>query len=236
MLVNTIAFYARPMRWWRRRVGQRQRIRGAVVRHDLLLLPSAIINVQSFGTAQVRISRRYLHPTAPVNAQSFGFNQIQLANRTYLGPTAVSNASAFGAHKFKKRVMATAYANASAFGANTIAVAEKKFSYANTLGTGNRTGTITVAWRRLGWRRHGIAACQWVFIERVLVEQRKRRHSYVRLRQREGHQAGALETEQFVHPWHLQVAGLARWDELQRHWRDVYPRWHHRPNPYEPHR
>jgi hypothetical protein len=145
MLVNTIAFYARPVRPLAPPVlVNANTFGGAVVRHDLLLGSTAVINAQSFGTAQVRISRRYLQPTAPANAQSFGINQIQLADRTYLGLTTVTSASAFGAHKFKKQVTATAYANAAAFGAHTIAAAEKKFSYANTLGTDNRTGTITV--------------------------------------------------------------------------------------------
>lgn len=145
MLVNTLAFYARPVRPLAPPALVNANIfGGAVVRHDLLLGSTAVINAQSFGTAQVRISRRYLQPTAPANAQSFGFSQIQLANRTYLIPTAVTNVGAFGSHKFRKRVTATVYANAALFGAHTIAVAEKKFSYANTLGSGNRTGTITV--------------------------------------------------------------------------------------------
>ena len=44
----------------------------------------------------------------------------------------------------RKSSLHTAVSNVSTFGAHTIASAEKKFSYSNTLGSGNRTGSITV--------------------------------------------------------------------------------------------
>src|SRR5689334_23054911 len=101
MLVNTIAFYARPVHPLTPAALVNANAFGApVIRHDLLLFPSAVDNGQSFGAVEVRVSRRYLQVAALVNAPSFGDNQVQLANRIYLAPTAYSNVSAFGAHKF----------------------------------------------------------------------------------------------------------------------------------------
>lgn len=144
MLVNTIAFYARPVRPLAPAALVNVNAFGApILRHDLLLSPAALINTQSFGATQVRISRRYLLPTVLLNPQSFGDNQVGLANRIYVAPTAVTNVSVFGVHKFKKRLTAATYANTNAFGAQTIHAAEKKFGYSNLLGSGDRRGTIT---------------------------------------------------------------------------------------------
>jgi hypothetical protein len=67
-----------------------------------------------------------------------------LRSRTYLSRTTIANACTFGSYKFKKRVLATAVTNTSTFGSHSIASAAKKYSYSSTLGSGNRTGTITV--------------------------------------------------------------------------------------------
>lgn len=144
MLVNTIAFYSRPLRLIEPAAVVNDNQFGApILRHTLFLSPSAIVNAQSFGAPQLAVTRRYLRPTAVANDQGFGDNQVQLRSRTYLNPSPVANASAFGSHKFRKKLLETVFSNASTFGAHSIASAAKKYSYSNTLGSGNRTGTIT---------------------------------------------------------------------------------------------
>jgi hypothetical protein len=145
MLVNTIAFYPRPLRVVEPATLINGNAFGAhILRHTLFLAPTAVANAQLFGSPQLAVTRRYLQPAVVANAQVFGDNQVQLRSRTYLGQTTVSNTNAFGAHRFKKKLVHTAVSNVSSFGAHTIAAAEKKFSYSNTLGSGNRTGSITV--------------------------------------------------------------------------------------------
>ncbi len=145
MLVNAIAFYARPVRSLAPAALVNTNAFGAShLRQDLLLIPTIVENAQSFGASEVRVSRRYLQSSLVTNAQSFGDNQVRLANRTYLASIVFSNATGFGAHKFKKRLTATSYTNASTFGTQTVRTPEKKFSYSNALGTGDRRGTITV--------------------------------------------------------------------------------------------
>src|SRR5262245_52722248 len=132
MLVNTIAFYPRPVRVIEAAVVINDNGFGApVLHHTLILTPTAVGNAQSFGAPQLAFSRRYLRPAAVANAQSFGDNQVQLRSRTYLNPTAVANATAFGTHKFRKKLLETAFTNASTFGAHSIASAAKKYSYSN---------------------------------------------------------------------------------------------------------
>jgi hypothetical protein len=139
MLVNTIAFYPRPLRLLAPAAVLKDGGFGApVIRQTLILAPSAV----AFGAQVVAISRRYVQPTV-VNAQFFGENQVQLRSRTYLAQAAVTNANVLGSHRFKNKQLQTAVSNVTTFGAHTIAAAEKKFSYSNTLGTRNRTGTIT---------------------------------------------------------------------------------------------
>lgn len=145
MLVNTIAFYPRPLRLLAPVEVLNDSAFGVpVIRHTLILAPTAVANAQSFGSQSVVISRRYLQPAVLLNAQSFGDNQVQLRSRTYLGQATVTNPNVLGSHRLKKKALQSVVSNVSTFGAHTIAAAEKKFSYANTLGTGNRTGTITV--------------------------------------------------------------------------------------------
>ena len=58
------------------------------------------------------------------------------------------NGNQFGAqnvHFATKLLAQTKVTNANQFGAQAVGVAEKTFSYSNPLGTGDRTGTITVA-------------------------------------------------------------------------------------------
>ena len=183
MLVNTIAFYPRPLRVVDTRgVGQRQRIRRT-------RRPSRPV-AAAFRRRQRAEFRSGAGPDyAPVSPAAAPVECAELwlqpdpaarAALTWARPT-VNNASAFGAHKFKKKLLHTAFANVSAFGAHTIAAAEKKFSYSNTLGTGNRTGSITVT---LGGVTAGAGTASQLVngsvVERVLVEQRQRRHSHVR--------------------------------------------------------
>jgi hypothetical protein len=145
MLVNTIAFYPRPVRIIEPAPVINENEFGApMVLQTIFLEPALVENTQSFGAQQVVVTRRYLRPAAVVNGQSFGDNQVQLRSRTYLGQTTVNNTGTFGTHKFKKKLLQTASSNVSAFGAHTIASAEKKFSYSNTQGSGDRTGNITV--------------------------------------------------------------------------------------------
>ncbi len=145
MLVNTIAFYPRPLRRIEHATVANDNQFGAPVLHyTVFLSQSAVENGQAFGTPQIAVTRRYLRPVAIANAQSFGDNQVQVRSRTYLNPTAVTNASAFGSHKFRKKLLESVFSNASTFGSHTISSAAKKYRYSNSLGTGDRTATITV--------------------------------------------------------------------------------------------
>jgi hypothetical protein len=145
MLVNTIAFYPRPLRTLAPSTLVNDSEFGSPLVHQTIFLsPLTIVNEQSFGAQDLAVTRRYLWPGVVENAQGFGVNQVQLRGRTYLSPTTVTNTSTLGSHRFKKMLLATAVSNTSTFGAHSIASAAKKYSYSNTLGTGNRTGTITV--------------------------------------------------------------------------------------------
>ncbi|MDP2324315.1 MAG: hypothetical protein Q8N51_09835, partial [Gammaproteobacteria bacterium] len=113
------------------------------------LQPATVYNNQAFGSNAVIFALKSLAPTRVDNANGFGAHTIAsfIPGTRYLEPSRVLNGSQFGAHHVQlapKLLTPALVTNTNQFGAHAIAVVEKTFSYSNPLGTGDRTGTITV--------------------------------------------------------------------------------------------
>jgi hypothetical protein len=113
------------------------------------LRPNVVTNDQQFGNSRIARAPVLLAPSRLINNAAFGAHAISpIVQGTHgLSPVAVINTVQFGSPDAKRapeKLLPAVVINASQFGLPIIGEAPKRFSYANALGSGNRTGSITV--------------------------------------------------------------------------------------------